>query len=71
MGIYEFQLYRIDKELAELFEEYFPTLMKTLGGYGPAISRVVPVETEIDGKSEIVPHDDIRGMIEKAEKFCK
>lgn len=69
VGIYEFQIYRIDKELAELFEEYFPTLMGTLGGYGPAISRVVPVDTEIDGKSEIVPHDDIRGMIENAESF--
>ncbi len=30
VGIYEYQVYRLDKELVELFEEYFPTLVKTL-----------------------------------------
>ncbi len=69
VGIYEFQIYRIDKELADLFEEYLPTLMKTLGGHKPAIARVVPVDAEINGKSEIVPHDDIQRMIEDANSF--
>ncbi|MBN1571841.1 MAG: 4Fe-4S binding protein [Deltaproteobacteria bacterium] len=69
VGIYEFQIYKIDKELAELFEEYLPTLMKTLGGHKPAIARVVPVNTEIKGRSEIVPHDDIRRMIEDSSSF--
>jgi ferredoxin len=69
VGIYEFQIYKIDKELADLFEEYLPTLMKTLGGYKPAVARVVPVNTDIKGRSEIVPHDDIRRMIENASAF--
>jgi H+/Na+-translocating ferredoxin:NAD+ oxidoreductase subunit B len=69
VGIYEFQMYRIDKELADLFEEYFPTLMRALGSSGPAMARVVPIDTEIKGEGEIVPYDDIRQIIEKANSF--
>jgi len=32
IGIYEFQVKRLDKELADLFEEYFPYLTPVLGG---------------------------------------
>ena len=45
IGIYELQLNRIDKELAELFEEYEPTLMNSVGGYKPAYTRVVPMNS--------------------------
>lgn len=69
VGIYEFQLYRIDKELAELFERYFPTLLKTIGGFEPAMARVVPINTEIKGESQILPYEDIRGLIESANAF--
>ena len=69
VGIYEFQLYRIDKELTDLFEEYFPTLMKAIGGHGPAMARVVPINTEIKGTGEIVPYDDIKKMIEDSNSF--
>ena len=31
VGIYEYQVYRLDKELVDLFEDYFPTLSKSLG----------------------------------------
>ena len=36
VGIWEFQLNHLDRELAELFEEYAPTLLGTLGGVEPA-----------------------------------
>lgn len=29
-GIYDYQLYRLKKELADMFEEYFPHIMKVL-----------------------------------------
>ena len=45
IGIYELQLNRIDKELAELFEEYEPMLTRTIGGYEPAYTRVVPISS--------------------------
>lgn len=69
IGIYEFQLERLDKELADLFEEYAPFLMKTLGGSRPAVARVVPVNARIDAKPQILPHDDLRALLSRARSF--
>jgi Pyruvate/2-oxoacid:ferredoxin oxidoreductase delta subunit len=69
VGIWEFQLNRIDRELAELFEEYAPTLLGSLGGVAPALARVVPVNRRIDAKAEILPYDDLRKMMESCNSF--
>jgi Na+-translocating ferredoxin:NAD+ oxidoreductase subunit B len=69
VGIYELQLERLDKELADLFEEYVPHLMKTLGGSKPAVARVVPVNVKVDAKPQILPHDDLRALLSKARSF--
>lgn len=69
VGIYEFQLNRMDKELADLVEEYFPTLLKTLGGNKPAVARVIPVNKSIDPRLEILPYENLRTAIEQANCF--
>ena len=69
VGIYEFQVYRLDKELVELFEEYIPTLSKTLGGHKPPLARTVPIDMEIESKTQIQPYENIRKMIEEAKSF--
>ncbi len=69
VGIYEASLENMDHEFAHLFEEY----MAQGGAAGimkpqPALHRVVPVQGSV--KSEwILPYDDIRKMLEKAESF--
>jgi Fe-S-cluster-containing hydrogenase component 2 len=68
-GIYEFQVYRLDKELTELFEEYLPTLMKTVGGHAPAVARTVPINTKIEAETQIQPYEDVRNMIERSKSF--
>jgi ferredoxin len=69
IGIYEFQSERIDKELATLFEEYFPTLAKTLGGVKPAVMRVIPVKKKIDAELSVPRYDDLRAMVKKGRSF--
>jgi electron transport complex protein RnfB len=69
VGIWEYQLNRLDRELAELFEEYAPTLLQSLGGTAPALARVVPVNRRIDAKAEILPYDDLRKMMESCSSF--
>lgn len=69
IGIYEFQLNRIDKELADLFEEYAPSLLKTVGGYTPAFARVVPVNTTINADLQVHRYEDMRRVIEEARSF--
>jgi Pyruvate/2-oxoacid:ferredoxin oxidoreductase delta subunit len=69
IGIYELQLNRFDKELAELFEEYEPMLTKTVGGYEPAYTRVVPINSKINADLQINRYEDIRQLIDTAKSF--
>ncbi len=69
VGIYEFQMYRIDAELAELCEEYWPTLHRVVGGVGPALARVVPVNAPIENKSDILVYEDVRQLLANAQSF--
>ena len=55
VGIYEYQVYRLDKELVDLFEEYFPILSKSIGGYKPAIARTIPINTNLKQDFQIQP----------------
>jgi electron transport complex protein RnfB len=69
IGIYEFQLKRLDKELSDLFEEYIPYLMPVLGGKKPAVARILPVNARIDPKAEILTYEDMNAMIRDSRSF--
>ncbi len=69
VGIYEFQVNRLDKELAQLVAQYAPNLMCSVGGHAPAITRVVPVNTQVQGQHEVHRYEDARQMLEKAKSF--
>jgi NAD-dependent dihydropyrimidine dehydrogenase PreA subunit len=69
VGIYEFQLDRMDKELAELIEEYAPALMNTLGGFSPALTRVIPISRVIEGDHQVLRHEDVEAIFKKAKSF--
>jgi hypothetical protein len=69
IGIYEFQLKRLDKEMADLFEEYVPHLMTVLGGNRPALARVIPIHRAIDAKAEILTSENLREMIRQSRSF--
>jgi len=69
IGIWEFQLNHLDREMAELFEAYAPSLLTTLGGSEPALVRVIPVNRRIDAKAEVLPYDDLRVALENCNAF--
>ena len=69
VGIYELQLTRMDAELAALFEEYAPRLVRTVGGSQPALARVVPVNARIDAHATVLRTDSLRQMLEHARSF--
>lgn len=69
IGIYEFQLPHMDAELAEMFEEYAPVLVNTVGGTKPALARVVPVNARIEAQAVVLRHENVRVMLEGARSF--
>jgi electron transport complex protein RnfB len=68
-GVYEFQVYRLDTELSEMFEEYLPTLLKTVAGFEPGLARTVPINTWIEPETQVYPYEDVRRLIEGAKSF--
>jgi Na+-translocating ferredoxin:NAD+ oxidoreductase subunit B len=70
IGIYEFQVKHLDKELSDLFEEYLPYLTPVLGGKKPALARIIPVHATIDPKTEILTYEDMNEMIRRSRSFA-
>ena len=70
VGIYEFQLPFMDKELAEMCLEYIRTLGPPLFMQKPQISQVVPIETEIRAGQEALPYERVSAIIEKGKSFA-
>jgi Pyruvate/2-oxoacid:ferredoxin oxidoreductase delta subunit len=69
VGIFEFQLNRMDAELARLCAEYEPQLMRTVGGAEPALARVVPVNLSIRADHQVLRYEDTLGIVEQARSF--
>lgn len=69
IGIWEFQLLRLDKELSDLMEEYAPALVGTVGGFKPSLARVVPVNAQISVQHQVYPYEDLRQTMDKAKAF--
>ncbi len=63
IGIYEFSLNNIDRELAELMEEYFPHLGAFWANTKTKQLRVVPVGSAIDAVPAVATYDRIREMV--------
>ncbi len=68
-GIYDFQLYRMDREFIELYDEYESTLTRAMGSHKPAVARVVPINDVIDARSRVQLYEDVRQIVEKSNSF--
>jgi len=70
IGIYEFQVNRIDKELADLLEEYAPTLLPAVGSQKPALGRVIPANASLKADLTILAYEDMRRIIAESRSFA-
>jgi len=71
VGVYEFQMPFIDKELSEMMEEYIEEgkLFEEIGKFGPSFMHVVPIAEAIDAQQEIHPYESVRELMSKATAF--
>jgi NAD-dependent dihydropyrimidine dehydrogenase PreA subunit len=67
IGIYEFQLNKIDRKLAELFEEYIPTLIGQMRSTRTKPMRVIPVDSAIDATTAVASYDQVRELVKDKE----
>ncbi|GAB6098024.1 4Fe-4S binding protein [Desulfatiferula olefinivorans] len=72
MGIYEFQLKYMDKEFAEMCEEYAATFGPQFFENQPPLMQVLPIEEEIDAEHSqmALPYERVSGIIEKGQSFA-
>jgi electron transport complex protein RnfB len=67
-GIYEFQLNNLDREFAELMEEYLPHLFKTTwANLKTGQFRVVPVNSAVETLPEVATYDRVRDLISEQQ----
>ncbi len=69
LGIYEFQLSHMNRELAEMCEEYMPVYGRQFFKNKPQLMQVIPVEKEIQAKHEALSYERVSGIIETGKSF--
>lgn len=68
-GIYEFQVHHMDRELAEMVEEYARTFGEPFFKSKPQLMQVIPVEQEIQARHEALPYEKVSSIIETGKSF--
>ena len=63
VGIWEFQLNRMDKEFAKMGEEYSMHWGAQFLSHGPQIMQVLPIEKEIQVKQEALSYEQVSQLI--------
>ena len=78
VGIFEFQLPRLDAEIARDMEEYYQLAFgRTIQANKTPVMRTVPVNRELVTKWPVAPYDDVLGILEQqktiavAECICR
>lgn len=65
-GIYEFQYPRMDRELAEMCDEYSKTYGPQFFSKKPQLMQVIPIESEIRAYQEALHYEKVSNIIENS-----
>ena len=68
-GIYEFQLPHMNRELAEMCEEYQATWGKKFAETKMPFMQVIPIEKEIPVTQEALTYEKVSSIIENGKSF--
>ncbi len=69
VGIYEFQINRLDREFCEMCEEYAKYIGPNLLGIEPQIMQTIPIEEKIPARQEALPYELVSSIIENGKAF--
>jgi len=68
-GIYEFQLPHMDRELAEMCEEYGEVYGQQFLNRTPQFMQVIPIEREIPARHEALTYQKVSSIVENGQSF--
>jgi len=68
-GIFEFQLHRLDREFADLHEEYEEAFGRQFFSAKPQLMQTLPIEETITPGHEALPYERISSLIEHNQSF--
>ncbi|MFW6333981.1 MAG: 4Fe-4S ferredoxin, partial [Desulfosalsimonas sp.] len=68
-GIYEFQMPRMDREMAELCNEYEDVFGSQFYSQKPQLMQVIPIESEVSGDHEALSYERVSSIIENSESL--
>jgi Na+-translocating ferredoxin:NAD+ oxidoreductase subunit B len=69
VGFYENQNARIDKEFAELFEEYYKLIFHKVMTIEPSVHRIIPIEKTIPVNIDVMPYEKASTYLDKAKSW--
>lgn len=65
VGIFEFQLNRLDPEFARDFDEYFQGVYnKTLQSFNTPVLRTIPINRDLVARWPVAPYEDVMKILE-------
>ena len=71
VGIFEFQVKTLDKELAKMTEDYFEAVYgRTLQSYKTPVLRTIPINRQIVADWPIAPFEDVLQIVEGQERIA-
>ncbi len=70
VGVYEFHLKSMDRELAQLIHDYEPYLSESWYRVKTKQMRVVPVGTAVEGMKGVATYDCVRELVRGQDKFA-
>jgi len=71
IGIWEFQLNNLDDENIRLYEQYYKEgIVPAARDFKTPLVRVIPIEKEIQGSTEIQPYEKVSEIVESHSKFA-
>ena len=71
VGIYEFQVDKLDKEIAYDMNEYFEkSLGKTLQSFKTPVMRTIPISRDLVVKWPVAPYEDVLEILEQHETIA-
>ncbi|MFZ0890599.1 MAG: 4Fe-4S binding protein [Candidatus Binataceae bacterium] len=69
VGIWEFQVGRMDREFCELTEQYMAHFARNLFGAQPHVMRTLPIQTEIPVTHQALPYQQVSAIVENGKGF--